>query len=57
MGTPRDICKNVTHYENIPFIVQLTLPHSPFLYGKLALCSIFLSYPLQNVNAVHVPPS
>ena len=27
----------------------------PVLCGKLALRSIFLSYPLQNSNAVHVP--
>ena len=48
-------CKNLTHDENIPFIFLLTVTASPplptprcFLYGKLALRSIFLSYPLQN---------
>ena len=49
--------KNLTHDENIPFIFQLTLPHPPVLCEKLALRSIFLSYPLQNSNAVHVTTS
>ena len=48
-------CKNLTPDENIPDNFQLILPHPLFLYENLALHSIFLNYPLQNSNAVHVP--
>ena len=61
MWTPRVLltaCKKLTHDENIPFIFQLTLPHPFFFFfGKLALRSIFLSYPLQISNTVHVAPA
>ena len=56
MWAPRDLLLvNLTNGENIPIIFQITVLHQTVLCGKLALRSIFLSCPLQNSNAVHVP--
>ena len=57
MWIPRDLLLVRILPSMKMFLLVFSL-HSPtplFLCGKLALRSIFLSYPLQNKNAVHVP--